>query len=126
MKILKFKLSRNANVWFARGSVVSLAMSLEEIEIKSCNATRGVSDNAGQPLANPRLVGAGQYKDEHARGKQAHLNSAYLLQAFAWFSHSRVDCVALCGAALRGSSRLLSPSRKDLTHTACFCLASIT
>ena len=75
MKILKFKLSRNANVWFARGSVVSLAMSLEEIEIKSCNATRGVSDNAGQPLANPRLVGARQYKDEHARGKQAHLNS---------------------------------------------------
>ena len=52
-------------------------MFLEEIEIKSCYATRGVSDNAGQPLANPRLVGARQYKDEHARGKQAHLNSAY-------------------------------------------------
>ena len=48
---------------------------LEEIEIKSYYATRGVSNNAGQPLANPRLVGAGQYKDEHARGKQAHLNS---------------------------------------------------
>ena len=33
------------------------------------------------------------------------------------FPVSRVDCVALCGAALRGSSRLLSPSRKDPTHT---------
>ena len=109
------------------GSVVPLAMFLEEIEVKSCYATRGVSNNAGQPLANPRLVGARQYKDEHARGKQAHLNSAYLLQAFAWFSQSRVDCVARCGgAALRGSSRLLSPSRKDLTHTACFFLASVT
>ena len=99
-------------------------MFLEEIEIKSCNATRGVSDNAGQPLANPRLVGAGQYKDEHARGKQAHLNSAY--RPLHGFPSSRVDCVARCGAALRGSSRLLSPSRKDLTHTACFCLASVT
>ena len=51
---------------------------LEEIKIKSYYATRGVSDNAGQPLANPRLVGAGQYKDEHARGKQAHINSTLL------------------------------------------------
>ena len=75
VKILKLKFSRNADVLFNLRSVVSLAMFLEEIEIKSCYATRGVSDNAGQPLANPRLVGAGQYKDEHARGKQAHLNS---------------------------------------------------
>ena len=60
------------------------------------------------------------------RGASKPISTQLYLKAFAWFSQSRVDCVARFGAALRGSSRLLSPSRKDLTHTACFCLASVT